>query len=410
VAQYSPRCPRARRRFRRSRLCWRADDKKPDEPRPGAKAEAKPALGAPRLGRTIDVPALQPLGLVWNAKGTHVALSGAQSNDKLKQWQPAFRLISPDEPTNGILGTGAPNEFLLAPTSDGKGYVTILREDSLISGRHRLAFWAYGTTKFGTTGYSVARTVSLDPARAFQYTLTEDEKAYRAVLALDGGLADAPRFEVIEAGTKDGEPQKSLLKLEAGTVVLSAGGTRAAHLSENGKTVTVYDVDSAKKLSACALEQPKRSAPSRDWYVLLSPDGSRLLAWNGLGRAHVFDTTTGNATPLLEGAKIVELYKNRASFSGDGRLFACLLETYREYVQELVVTDGKKVTETRYRSAEQQLAVWSTETGKLLKSWKTNGGLYVAFSPTRPVLAVAEQNGENAVRVGFWDFAAEVKK
>jgi hypothetical protein len=52
--------------------------------------------------------------------------------------------------------------------------------------------------------------------------------------------------------------------------------------------------------------------------------------------------------------------------------------------------------------------VWDTQTGKVVKSW--NRSPQVAFCPTRPVLAVLEQNGESGTRVGFWDFAAEVEK
>jgi hypothetical protein len=58
--------------------------------------------------------------------------------------------------------------------------------------------------------------------------------------------------------------------------------------------------------------------------------------------------------------------------------------------------------------ARSFLTVWDAQTGKVVKTW--NRGAHVAFSPTRPVLAMIERNGESDTRVGFWDFAAEVEK
>ena len=54
------------------------------------------------------------------------------------------------------------------------------------------------------------------------------------------------------------------------------------------------------------------------------------------------------------------------------------------------------------------LTVWDTRTGKALKTWP--GTPLVAFCPTRPILAMAERNGDGDTRLGFWDFAADVEK
>ena len=61
-----------------------------------------------------------------------------------------------------------------------------------------------------------------------------------------------------------------------------------------------------------------------------------------------------------------------------------------------------------YEVTRSFLTVWDTQTGKVVKSW--NRGPHVAFSPTLPILAMVERNGDNETRIGFWDFAPEVEK
>jgi hypothetical protein len=55
------------------------------------------------------------------------------------------------------------------------------------------------------------------------------------------------------------------------------------------------------------------------------------------------------------------------------------------------------------------MSVWDTDTGKLLKRWASRMPSAVAFHPTKPILAILEQN-ENKTRLGLWDFSADVEK
>jgi hypothetical protein len=48
--------------------------------------------------------------------------------------------------------------------------------------------------------------------------------------------------------------------------------------------------------------------------------------------------------------------------------------------------------------------VWDTSTGKLLKKWDEH--VHYAVCPTRPVLAIVENNRAGGIRLGFWDFWA----
>src|SRR5205814_94684 len=51
------------------------------------------------------------------------------------------------------------------------------------------------------------------------------------------------------------------------------------------------------------------------------------------------------------------------------------------------------------------IGVWEASTGKRLRSWDHQARM--AVHPTRPVVAILEDNGSGGVRLGLWDFAAE---
>ena len=94
-------------------------------------------------------------------------------------------------------------------------------------------------------------------------------------------------------------------------------------------------------------------------------------------------------------------YPDLQAFSGDGRY-----SRSRNHPR----TSEEGGMPTRWSHADGSssfLTVWDTQTGKVLKTW--TAGPYAAFSPTRPLLAVLERNGDST-RIGFWDFAAEVEK
>ena len=63
--------------------------------------------------------------------------------------------------------------------------------------------------------------------------------------------------------------------------------------------------------------------------------------------------------------------------------------------------DGERII---LDSPQSFLAVWDTQTGKIVKTWEMSPT--VAFNPTRPILAVLEDN-EGDTRLGLWDFSAE---
>lgn len=382
-----------------------ADDKKPVAPPVAKGADVKPALGAPKLAHSFDVTSNSARALVWNPSGTYVALEGEKQHELLKQMRPAYIMLSPNGLTRETPGAGAPGEFLLAASNDGKGYATVLREDGLISGKHRLTFWASGDSGKGFgLRYTVARSVALDSTPTSNYTLSDDEKTYRAILVHNGVGADGVRFEVIEAGTKDRDAQKSLLKLGAGYILLAPNGARAAH-APTDKAVCVYDVDAGKKLFETTLPVSDKPSPEKTWRMAFSRDGTRLCVATGLGRLVVFDAT-GKALSELEGTDMIEAHP--VTLSSDGRLLVCSVQMYK--VEEARPGfGGKQPVVKNYRPTGASLVVWNTDTGKVLKSWGYSGSVVLAFSPTPPLLVVAERNGENLVRVGFWDFAADAK-
>jgi hypothetical protein len=398
----------------------RADDKKPD-----AKADAKPALGAPRLVRAIDDSMAHLVELVWNEKGTHLGVQGFE--DQKNQFT-GVSLYPLDANVSPVYGTRWGAEQLVAVTPDGTGAVTLLRESHLISGNHRLTFLApeaiggFGGGPRGIAGFEATRTVKLEPSPAEQHAFAPDLKSFRMLAPVETVDGDKPTWEVVEVSAETGETGKPLLKLPKGAVRLSPKGRLAAHAAPGANGFAVHDVDGAKKLFEFdATGGPGRSPDRSKPTVVFAPNERLVLVTQGLGSAVIVDTTTGRPVREFEGlghrepkrgeppVVLAEVVPSVAAFSSDGRLFAALLSRTRVSLKQNVGPDGKPLERREHEPTGSALVVWDTQTGKVVKSWPASGVLRVAFNPARPVLALAEHHGDK-VRIGFWDFAAEVQK
>lgn len=408
-----------------------ADDKKP-EAKADAKAAAKPALGAPRLVRAIDERLVQLIELKWNVKGTHLAVQGYEDQ---KGEFTRVSLFALDATVSPIFGARWGAEQLVAVTPDGTAAVTLLRERNLISGNHRLTFLtpkAIAPLAGGAVGDARAleseHTIKLEPSRAWQHVFAADLKSFRMLAPVDTPDGDKSSWEVLEVSTETGATGKRLLELPEGAVSLSPDGRLATHVAPGANGFAVHDVDGAKKLFEFGLKAGlDRTTDRLPPVATFAPNGRLLFATHGIGSAVLLDVNTGEPARELEGlvnrepvvgqppVVVSEALPGSAAFTSDGRLLAALVKRYK--ITAVAVKRGgfppaqPGETERReYANAGTALVVWDTETGKVLKAWPAGGSVRVAFNPVRPLLAVAEQNGEKNVRVGFWDFAAEVKK
>lgn len=390
----------------------RAADPNADEKQP---AEKGTAFGAPRLARAFDEPIAQLHAMVWNAKGTHLALQGFEDPKKMSFTR--VSLFPLDATAVPISGTRWGAEVLVAVTPDGTGAVTLLRESQLISGNHRLTFLApkaiggFGGGPMGIAGLEATRTVKLEPSSAQDHAFAPDLKSFRMLVPVERADAEKRSWDVMEVSAETGEVGKRLLELPDGEIVLSPDGRRAALLGEPVKGVTVSDVGAGKTLFDAGLPPPGDPTNSHGVSrMAFSRDGGVLVVSLGRGSSVVLDVPTGRRRPALEGADLFKLHPSGGSFSPDGRLLACVAQRYKTEEFTDKGNDGRSVQRKRYATNGAVLVVWDTTTGKLVKLWPAEGLFGVAFNPVRPLLAVAESNGTTGTRVGFWDFAAEVKK
>lgn len=141
--------------------------------------------------------------------------------------------------------------------------------------------------------------------------------------------------------------------------------------------------------------------------MAFSPDARRLFVSRAIGQSVVLNAETGKTMPPLESAAQSRLRAEAHAFTGDGRLLAMRGTSYGDV--NMMVPDGQKgrVVAVR-REVATFLAVWDTESGKVVKRWDSSPR--VLFHPSKPVLAILEPNGENQTRLGLWDFSAEVEK
>jgi WD40 repeat protein len=297
-------------------------------------------------------------------------------------------------------------------TPDGKQVVTALREYGLLSGYHHLIWWdpskseetAVPNRQFVLRGKARFRVVDFDGADLHGYAFTADGKTLRTIrseLDVKGGLYTR---EVVEVDLSTGKTGKVILKLDPQKLRLfpvarfSPDGKRLAAFNQDYTKVTVYDLDRGAKLSEYKHPRAKPDDPLLGLRMAFSQDGKRLVVARGLTQTFVIKTDTGEALPELEGLATAIADPAPFAFSGDGRLLAMRCENQPPPMQVVVGSPPH---------GRQFLAVWDTQTGKVVKSW--DGDPIVAFSSTRPVLAMLEANSEET-RIGFWDFSAEAEK
>lgn len=383
-----------------------------EKPRP--KVESKPGANAvaftdkPKLREAFDVGVTNAI-FMWNATGTHFAVEGREAIAVEPKFQAAVRLYSAGAKPQVYRNTLDQFERLVGVASDGMGIMTRLSEEHLISGRNMLRFWVkQNRDGVATNDLIVDRTVELDPKTVQIFSFTAVGKTCRALAyerSVDGVLSN---IEVLEIDVTNGKTAKLLLRIDDGLPALAPDGKRLAVLNKDVTKVTVYDLDRGAKgfdHTFAPDKTPELRRENQEYHHLIfSPNGRRLVVSRGIGRTDIFNTDTGELQPALEGASLAQTSPDSQAFTGDGRLFASLNTTY-------VIKTGNRNgrNQTWWDSVETFLTVWDTQTGKVLKTWKSPH-LWVAFNPARPLLAVLEPNGANNTRVGFWDFAADAGK
>ncbi|AMV27048.1 ECF RNA polymerase sigma factor SigE [Gemmata sp. SH-PL17] len=367
---------------------------------PQGEQKALPALAtAPRIIAGWDLPITNPERVIWAPSGDRLAVAGAirVQPDGNAWFQPAFVLVKytgKSDPEN-IVRTAMPrNGSVVGFTPDGKQLITDRRERHLLSGLHQLVYWDPEKAEVSPVNSipslqnkAKLRTVSFDGAHVDgTYIFDSNGKTFRA-MTNEPGTGEAPKtLDVIEVDTATGKAGKPLATIPRVPCALSPNGKRLAFMAPNKSSVRVYDLDNRDKPELSAFALPGKVDAKRDTMLLpctFSPDGNRLVVFHGSDQspyqAFIVDILTGKSVAALEG----EPSWSQAVFSSDGRLLA--------------------MTETNV------LAIWDTSTGRKLKTWKMATAVF-AFHPTRPLLVVAEPNGESETRLGFWDFSAEVEK
>jgi RNA polymerase sigma factor (sigma-70 family) len=371
-----------------------APQPKPDPKRPEQQEVAY--TSSPRLLGGLDVKIHNGHGF-WSHDGTTLAVVGMDSPDVKTQEEASCLLRYPPKSNESdrIYCSGRVVGF----SSDGKHAITALRENHLLSGFHQLAYWDLSKARLSIDdrrgGSNLAaeakvRTVDFDGPGLEGYAFAADDKTFRSMRMY------TDQWQVVEVDAVTGKTGKVLLKSEADNSKwnypygLSPDGKRFAVCSNDVMKVTVYDVDRGVKLSEHTFSGEAKGYPGAYFGLVFSRDGRRLVATRGRGRIAVVNADSGAALPPLEKIEMAGAILSRQAFSSDGRL--------------LVLSGNGQLESPNHPF----LIVWDTQTGKVLKSWDVAAS--VAFSPTRPVLAIIEKNGDSKTRVGFWDFAAEAAK
>lgn len=388
------------------------DDKKP-EPKAVA-AKPAPLTNAPRLINSFDDGIKSVSTVRWNSTGTHFVINGVHTvrgrgpgvgpGGVTEVVRNGFRLYSAEKDRHGFSLTPGEFEELVGIAPDGSGIFTARREFDLISGEHRLTF---NKKPAGETPgvLEPGRSVRLESLRSHTYAFNTKGDAYRTFVynGEPGRLTSAST--VYEVNVATGETSKPLLKLGAGTVSLSPTGTRAALVAEDQSTVTVYDVTRGTKVCEHKIVAPADVPPSKGEYsyAVFSADGKRLCLALNIGLTVILDADTGKPLPALEGTGLARVTPDFHAFTGDGRAFASIIVPYK-----LSVRKGGFGNEQKSIAADTPLlAVWDTNTGKLLKSWPVSKAPVVAMNPSWPMLLILEPNGEKGTRIGFWNFEAD---
>jgi WD40 repeat protein len=403
------------------------------EPQPKAAPDPQPGeehARAPHITAGWDIPLTNARRVVWSPSGSRLAVLGRKPHDAHSLDASEVVLLKYSgkaEPEDVTLLSLPRNVGLIGFSSDGTQLVTDRRESGLLSGLHQLVYWdpekkrvpPRGTDPGSTGGNGAVplldagaklRTVSFDGAGVDGYAFAPDGKAFRAVRMESEGARTANTMEVIEIDAVTGQAGKPLLQVNYGRHAFSPDGKRIAVCELKAPTVRVYDLENRAKPELCRFTFTGEAVPlSTDWSALLfSPDGNRLVLSYGYAEPVILNVRTGKPTVAL-GAYVLQQNSpwSSTSFSSDGRLLASLGYSFRLKKREVNEKDQLVSYQERFL-----LAVWDTATGRVLKSWPVpvNNTPALAFHPSRPLLVIAEPNGDGETRLGFWDFAAEPKK
>lgn len=370
------------------------------EQKPGDKAIA---FAAPRRLTAIDLPVEDVSRMAWSPDGKGIAVLAPRKAGKQRGPVgpgPIVVLVVPDAfaAAQDYLGfTLWSNSSLVGFTPDGKQIVTDLREPGLVSGRHQLKFWELRQPADPT------RTVELEADEANQYVFAPNGKSFRSVTRTMTRSGVSTSLDVRDVDIATGEAGKALLTLEGEFVAftLSANGKRFAAFDVNDK-LWVYEVSTGKKLWALTLRLDADRGNTNYFNLRLSPDGRRLLLLKAFNPPFVFDVDSGEQLPRLEGLDAAKGTIPRADFTADGRL---VVISGQQLAIAMIAVPPGEAPRTGWSERGPFLSVWDTSTGKLVKTWNREPRT-VAFHPTRPVLAVLENNGEGDTRLGLWDFTA----
>ena len=353
---------------------------------PAAEAKAGAFTTKPRLVKAVDLPITVRSSPVWSRDGTRLAFFGHRRREGDPQRSEDIVLVRsalfPEKAGPGQSITLERRGALVGFTPDGKQIITDLREDSLISGRHRLDYWE-------GEPFRLVKSVDLDAEPTFGYALASDGKPYRTIFRGPAAPGASGMIEVREVSAETGKTLRVLLTVEgvAGGWTLAANGKRLAVMDDQGG-IEVWNVDTAKKEASPRESKGKRPGEWQDTTMRMSSDSHDLLIASSTEQ-RVFDNETGQFTSKLEGETRLRGYGTPPEpFSAKN---------------ELVVLAGGESVAT-FGSERSFLKVWEVRTGKLLKSWPNQP--MVAWSPVAPILAVAESNGDGGTRLGLWDFSA----
>ncbi|MBP3956078.1 sigma-70 family RNA polymerase sigma factor [Gemmata sp. G18] len=369
--------------------------------KPQTEQKALPALAAaPRITAGWDLPLAASERVIWAPSGDRLAIVGAVGGQKEGSLDPTFVLVKytgKQDFEEIISYTQMPkNGSVIGFTSDGKQLITDRRERHLLSGLHQFVYWdldkAEANPRRGvpTLGDKAKlRTVNFDGANVYApYAFGPNGKTFRATrMNYERGAGGEPKtVDVIEVDTSTGKSGKPLTTIPYGYMALSPDGKRLAFTTPSGLSVRAHDLENRDKPELCEFKWPEKLGAKHGAVLrpsVFSPDGKRLVViGDNPSRAAIVDVSTGKSVAVLEGEPTLA-EDSVTTFNSDGRLYAA--------------------------KSAGVLTVWEASTGRILKTWNTEKAV-PAFHPTRPLLVVAEPNGESETRLGFWDFAAEVEK
>lgn len=437
-------------------IAVRLESPAPPDPKPDGKTIG--LASTPRMRNAIDLPINQVESeqVFWSPNGKGMAFRTSGNFLRNGQWHQGGNhvLFVPDvfTPVPTVAMLDVPKSGTLVGFSpDGNAIVTAQREYSLVSGFHRLQFWAFGAGGQGVagapppmdSGFVLTRTVNLDSDHTYGYAFARDGKTFRTVAAeshLTKGLQVSSKLAIQEIDATTGETLRTLLHIdgEFRAFALSANGGRFAAIDAVTERLTVWDVTRAAKLSSFDLppmeEAARASFSKTNPSVVISPDGRRIACYRANGRTVVIDSDKAELLPTPVGGEYWHQVGECSQFSEDGRLLAASgsyrVETGRQSSSRLRPAPnpggkgddrgaGPKNDPPAGRPTEQiiytfvpALSVWDSMTGKQLRGWdrKSSDSLQVAVHPTRPLVAILEPNKEGSMRLGLWDFEADTAR